>query len=159
MYEGRRLTAQAQITGPVRNPKVTLTSTPPLPQDEIVSQILFNKGASHLSRLEAAQLAIALAQLSGKGGVAGSVMEFARKTLGVDVLRIEETRTVGGESTTEVSAGKYLSKDIYVGVKQGTTTESGSVGVEVEVTPNIVVESEVKRSGESDTSIKFKLDY
>jgi len=159
VHEGRRITAQAQIEGPVRNPKVTLTSTPSLPPDEIVSQILFDKGASHLSGVEAAQLAIALAQLSGKGGVAGNAMEFARKTLGVDVLQLEETRTVSGERAAAVRAGKYLSKDIYVGVKQGATSESSSVGVEVEVTPNIIVESEVRPSGESDTSIKFKLDY
>ena len=86
-------------------------------------------------------------------------MEFARKTLGVDVLRLETTRTSSGDEAAAVRAGKYVTDDVYVGVKQGATTESGTVGVEVEVTPNIVVESEVRRSGESDTSVKFKLDY
>jgi translocation and assembly module TamB len=120
---------------------------------------LFDKGASKLSQVEAAQLAITLAQLSGKGGGAGNAMEFARKTLGVDVLRLDETRTVSGDRAAAVSAGKYLTEDVYIGVKQGASSESGAVGVEVEVTPNIVIESEVRRSGESDTSIKFKLDY
>lgn len=159
VHEGRRLTAQAHVQGPVKNPTVTLTSTPPLPPDEIVSQILFDKGASKLTRVEAAQLAITLAQLSGKGGGAGSVMEFARKTLGVDVFRLESTRTVSGDEAATVRAGKYVTEDVFVGIRQGTTSESGSVGVEVEVTPNIVIESEVRQSGESDTSIKFKLDY
>jgi translocation and assembly module TamB len=159
VHEGRRITAQAHAQGPIKNPTITLTSTPSLPQDEIVSQILFDKGASKLSQVEAAQLAITLAQLSGKGGGAGNAMEFARKTLGVDVLRLDETRTVSGDRAAAVSAGKYLTEDVYIGVKQGASSESGAVGVEVEVTPNIVIESEVRRSGESDTSIKFKLDY
>ena len=68
-------------------------------------------------------------------------MEFARKTLGVDVLQFEETRTVSGERAAAVRAGKYLTRDIYVGVKQGATSDSSSVGVEVEVTPNVYIDS------------------
>ncbi len=156
-HEGKRLTAEAHAAGPITKPKITLSSSPDLPQDEIVSQILFNKSATRLSGVEAAQLALALAQLSGAGGGPG-FLDFARKTLGVDVLRIETAETENGGQPT-VGAGKYLTEEVYIGVKQGATPESGSVGVQVEVTPNITVESEMRRSGESDVGVQFKLDY
>ena len=72
----------------------------------------------------------------------------------MDVLKVE-----GGDGGAAVSAGKYLRKDVYVGVKQGTTADSGAVEVEVEVTPNISIESEVGQTGDSNVGIKFKWDY
>ncbi|MPY73592.1 MAG: hypothetical protein GEU87_04975 [Alphaproteobacteria bacterium] len=157
VYSARDLTVRAQVEGPVSTPKITLSSTPSLPQEEIVSHVLFNKSASNLSVYEAAQLGLALAELTGAGG-SGGVLDFVRKTIGVDTLQIESTETSKG-SVPVVGAGKYLTDDVYVGVKQGATPDSSSVGVEVELTPNISVESEVKRSGQSDVGVKFKLDY
>jgi translocation and assembly module TamB len=128
-----------------------------MPKEEIVSHVLFNKNASKLSVYEAAQLALALRELTGSGG-GGGVMDFVRKTIGVDSLQIESTETSAG-NVPVVGAGKYLTHDVYVGVKQGATPESSSVGVEVEVLPNVSVESEVRRTGQSDVGVKFKLDY
>jgi len=157
-HRARTFTAEAKAEGPISKPVITLSSSPEMPQDEIVSQILFSKNATRLSGAEAAQLAIALAQLSGADGGAGNVMDFARETLGIDVLRIETTATPKGEQSS-VGAGKYVTDEVYVGVNQGATPESGSVGVEVEVTPNIILESDVYQSGASNFGFKFKLDY
>src|SRR5262249_26353450 len=60
------LTATIRLTGPARAPEVTLTSDPPLPDDEILPQILFGHSVEDLSPLEAAQLAASLAALSGR---------------------------------------------------------------------------------------------
>lgn len=157
VYSAHDLTVRAQVEGPVSTPNITLSSTPSLPQEEIVSHVLFNKSASKLSVYEAAQLALALAELTGTGG-SGGVLDFVRKTIGVDSLQIESVETSTG-SVPVVGAGKYLTDDVYIGVKQGATPDSSSVGVEVELTPNISVESEVRRSGQSDVGVKFKLDY
>ena len=118
-HTGRSLTVKAQVEGPVSKPKITLSSSPSLPQDEIVSRVLFDKSTSKLSPYEAAQLGFAIAELSGKGG-AGGVMDFARKTLGVDVLQVQSVETAKG-SEAVVGAGKYLTEDVYLGVKQGAT--------------------------------------
>lgn len=156
-YTGRSIAVTANVDGPVSKPTITLSSSPSLPQDEIVSRVLFDKSTSKLSAYEAAQLALAVAELSGKGG-AGGIMDFARKTLGVDVLQVESVETEKG-SQPVVGAGKYVTDDVYVGVKQGATAESSSVGVEVELTPHISVESDVRRDGQSDVGVKFKYDY
>jgi len=156
-HKARNLTVTAQVSGPATNPSIALSSSPALPQDEIVSRVLFDRSTAQLGALEAAQLAAAVSELTGAGGGLGP-LDFARSLLGVDVLRIEtaEPGTAGGP---EVEAGKYVSDDVYVGVKKGVADDAGAVGVEIELTPNISVESETGTTGESDLGIKFKWDY
>src|SRR4029077_15224116 len=60
--------ATLHITGLADSPQFELTSDPPLPQDEILAQLLFGKSASQLSALQIAQIGAALASLSGVGG-------------------------------------------------------------------------------------------
>jgi translocation and assembly module TamB len=155
VHEGKDLTVTARLSGPLSRPELELTSVPPVPRDEIVSRVLFNKSAAQLSAAEAAQLAIALRDLTGKGGGA-DILGFARRTLGVDVLRIE---TADEGDTPALEAGKYLTDEVYVGVKQGATSQSSSAGVEVELTPNITVESEVTGQGANKSGIRFHWDY
>jgi translocation and assembly module TamB len=154
-HESGDLSVTALVTGSAQDPQFLLTSVPSLPQDEIVSRVLFGKTSSQLSALEAVQLAQVAASLSGKGGQSEGVLDFARNLLGVDVLQVEAS----GEGGPAVSAGRYITERVYVGVKQGATASSGSVGVEVELTPNISVKSDVGQTGESDIGINFKWDY
>jgi translocation and assembly module TamB len=66
--EDPSLTATIRVTGTAARPEIALTSTPQLPQDEILSQVLFGRSASQLSPFEAAQLAAGVASLAGGGG-------------------------------------------------------------------------------------------
>lgn len=153
VHEGENLTVTARLSGTLSQPALDLSSVPDVPRDEIVSRVLFNKSAAQLSAAEAAQLAIALRDLTGQGGGA-DILGFARRTLGVDVLRIETT-----EAGAAVEAGKYVTDEVYLGVKQGADPQSSAAGVEVELTPNITVESEVTGSGASKSGVRFQWDY
>ncbi|WP_296168330.1 translocation/assembly module TamB domain-containing protein, partial [uncultured Brevundimonas sp.] len=55
--EDPAITATIRVTGTAARPEISLTSNPALPQDEILSQVLFGRSASQLSGFEAAQLA------------------------------------------------------------------------------------------------------
>lgn len=156
-HKANGLTVTARASGPATNPTISLSSAPALPQDEIVSRILFDRSTAQLGALEAAQLAVAVAELTGARGGLGA-LDFARSLLGVDVLRIE-TAGPGEAGGPEVEAGKYLRDDVYVGVKKGVTDDAGGISVEIELTPNISVESETGTTGESDIGVKFKWDY
>lgn len=156
-HDAGELTAIATVQGPATDPEISLSSIPPVPQDEIIARVLFGKDSSKLSPLEAAQLAAALAELTGRGGD-GGLLGRARGVLGVDVLNVE-TSEVDGEASPALSAGKYVTDKVFVGVKQGVASGSSAVSVEVELTPNISVESETNATGESDIGINFKWDY
>jgi translocation and assembly module TamB len=155
-HEGQDLSVTVEVGGRASDPSIALSSSPDLPQDEIVSRLLFGKTTTQLSALEAAQLATAAAELSGTGG--GGILEGMRRSLGVDVLRIE-TVGDGDAASAGIAAGKYVTEDIYLGVTQGTAAESGTVEVEVEVSPHIFIDTEVDQTGESNVGIKFKWDY
>jgi len=157
-HRARDLQVTVRISGPADAPTIALSSVPEMPRDEIISRMLFGKTTTQLSAIEAAQLAAAAAELSGAGGGAGGVLDFARSLIGVDVLRIETAGTAE-KTSPAIRAGKYVTDDIYVGVKKGVSGATSNVGVEVELTPNIVVESETGEKGGSDIGIKFKWDY
>ena len=101
------LTAAVQIKGTAARPEITLTSTPTLPNDEVLSQVLFGRSASQLTPVEAAQLASALSSLAGGGGfdVIGNLKTFA----GLDRLALGGGGSTGGVT---VSGGKYLTDDV-----------------------------------------------
>ena len=154
VHEGPQLEVTATLSGPVTRPELELTSSPEVPRDEIISRVLFGKSAANLSAAEAAQLALAVRELTGQGG-GTDILGFARRSLGVDVLRVDTT----DDGKAAVEAGKYLTDEVYLGVKQGATPESSAVGVEVELTPNITVESETTGTGVNKSGVRFQLDY
>ncbi|MDH3917509.1 MAG: translocation/assembly module TamB domain-containing protein, partial [Rhodospirillales bacterium] len=156
-HAGKDLSVTVQVSGRASDPSISFGSSPDLPQDEIISRLLFGKTTTQLSAFEAAQLATTAAELSG-GGVSGGMLEGLRKLLHVDVLRIE-TVGEGDAASTGITAGTYVTEEIYVGATQGTAAESGTVEVEVEVSPHIFIDTEVDQTGESNVGIKFKWDY
>ncbi|MEO1086427.1 MAG: hypothetical protein AAFY88_19515 [Acidobacteriota bacterium] len=60
-----------------------------MPQDEILSNVLFGRGTGQISPIEAIQLAEAAAILSGVTGSDKTTIDVIRQTIGVDVLRVE----------------------------------------------------------------------
>src|SRR3546814_19592030 len=62
------VTVTVSVTGRVSNPQVAFSSVPGLPQDEIVSRILFGDSITTLSPLQAVQLDTSLNPLRSGGG-------------------------------------------------------------------------------------------
>jgi len=62
------ITAVVHITGLADAPQIELTSTPELPQDEILARLLFGEPAAQLTALQLVQTGAALASLRGGGG-------------------------------------------------------------------------------------------
>ena len=154
VYQGTSVSATLRITGPATDPKLTLSSVPDLPQEEILSRVLFDRSTGNLSAAQALQLANAAATLTGIGGVGGGLLEDIRTRLGVDVLRIG-----GDDKGANVTAGTYLGDRVFVGATQGTSPASSSATVEVEVTPNLSVETDIGQNAKSRVGVKWKWDY
>ncbi len=159
------LTAHIIVSGPVSKIKLSMTSEPSLPRDEILSRVLFGRSINDLSRLEALQLAGAVAQLAGFGSGAGGILNVAKKTLGVDVLRLgsanAEQGGEPGETTaagTTIEMGKYINDMIYMGVQQGMKADSTAFIIQLELTPRTSFEF---RTEQDNTwgGIKWKYNY
>ncbi|WP_313576750.1 translocation/assembly module TamB domain-containing protein, partial [Brevundimonas sp.] len=144
--EDPALTAVIKVTGTAVSPKIELTSTPDLPQDEILSQVLFGRSAAQLSPFEAAQLASAVASLAGGGGfdVVGNLRELA----GLDRLSFS-----GEASSLTVAGGRYITDDIYLEVIGGAE-RGAAVNVEWQVRRNLAITS--KFGGEGDTALSVR---
>lgn len=146
------LTAVIKITGTASKPKIALTSTPSLPQDEILSQVLFGASASQLSPVEAAQLAAAVTTLATGGGfdVMGGLSRFAR----LDRLAL------GGDQTTgvTVSGGKYIGNHLYLELTGGGR-QPPSAQLEYRANRAFSFISQVGGLGGEKLSFRWRHDY
>ena len=157
--ETPELTAYIALTGTARKLQLALRSEPEMPRDEILAQILFGKSTSELGRLENLRLAAAVAQLAGFGsGGGGSFSDLGRKTLGVDVLRLNtdsgrSTSGGSGENSEDMTAGasvemgKYLTEELYVGVQQGMKQGSTAFIIQWELTSRANLELRTEEGG------------
>jgi translocation and assembly module TamB len=139
-------TATLRITGLADAPKFDFSSSPEMPQNEIIAELLFGQSASQLSGLEAAQIAASLAILSGVGGGASGLNALAKlqKNLGLDRLNVGANTTTTATGTTtsgyNVAAGRYIAKRVYVEAKQ-STTGSTQVQVDVDLTKHLKLQT------------------
>ncbi len=112
-YETASLTSTIHIRGTAAKPEITLSSSPSLPQEEILSQVLFGSSAAQLSGAQSAQLASTVTALATGGGfdVMGGLKQLTR----LDRL------VIGGDgaSGVTVAGGKYISDNVYVEVVGG----------------------------------------
>jgi translocation and assembly module TamB len=148
------LNASVRIRGTAARPEISLTSTPSLPNDEVLSQVLFGRTASQLSPLEAAQLASALSSLAGGGGldVIGNLRTFA----GLDRLAL-----AGGDSTSgavSISGGKYLTDNVYLELTGGGR-DGAAAQVEWRVKKNLSIVSRVGGQGDGRLAVRWRRDY
>jgi translocation and assembly module TamB len=143
------------VVGPASGPRVSFSSSPALPDDEVLAQLLFSKNLTSLSPAQIVQLASALSMLTGAGGNAG-ILDRLRQTIGVDNLDISTDAT--GENAA-IGAGRYINDRAYVGVKQGTTAGSTSVTTSIDLTDGLKAKGEVDAQGKTKGGLFFEKEY
>jgi translocation and assembly module TamB len=145
------IAATLNVSGYASAPQIKLSSTPPLPQDEVIAQILFQQSVKQLSALQLAQIAEALASLSGVG-TGFNPVGLIRKKLRLDRLSVGSTATGNAEtSTTTIEAGKYVTHDVYVGAKQDLSGGTRAV-VEIDITKNLKAQAAVNTGATAVTT-------
>ena len=145
------LSIQIHVVGPLSEPRVTLESTaqPPLPQSDLLAYLAFGRSSSSLLDLNASGISGggdgggvgALAQQQLAGLALGALLDEAVGSLeregtraGLDVFRIhpaalpEELAFSGYFQNllrgTELVAGKYVTRRVFLAAQGRTTTES-----------------------------------
>ena len=144
------------IGGSANNPQIAFTSSPSLPQDEVVSRILFGSSVTEISALQAVQLAASLNSLRGGGGGLNPLGQL-RSATGIDRLRILGADETTGRGTA-LAAGMYLSDDIYVEI---ITDAKGFTATQIEISLSRALSLLSQFGGTTGTNVnlRYSRDY
>jgi translocation and assembly module TamB len=144
---------QVRINGPARDFRLTLSSVPALPQDELLAMVLFGRSLRQISPLQAVRLAQAAAEMTGVGA-GPDFLDSIKSQLGlreVDVTKDED-------DNTSVGVGGYLGGKYYIRT-QSSVSGQDRTKVEVQITPRISVETEVGADSRQGGGVMWKHDY
>lgn len=150
------VTITITITGNATNPQIAFSSTPSLPQDELMARILFGNSVGELSAVQAVQLAASLNSLrGGKGGL--NPLGVLQSASGVSRLRILGADKDTGRGTS-LAVGQYISNDIYVEI---VTDARGYTATQLEVALSkaLSILSSTGSFGGSSVDLKYRKDY
>lgn len=150
------VTGAVLLTGPVQAPSIKFSSTPALPEDEVLSRILFGKESARISPFQAVQLAQTLRRFSGQStGPSIDPLGMIRSATGLDDISVE----TDDSGATSVGAGKYLTDKVYLGVSKGKGETSGEATIQIELLPSVNVESRIGQDAQGGGGIFWKRDY
>jgi translocation and assembly module TamB len=150
------LSARIAIGGTASRPLITFSSTPTLPEEEVLSRLLFGSSITNISAVEALQLGAAVASLRGGGGGLDPINKL-RSAIGLDRLRIVGSDPVTGRGTS-IAVGKYLGRRFFVELVtdgQGYSATS----LEFRVTKWLALLATISTVGNDSVNVKVSKDY
>lgn len=149
------LTARVSVQGTSLKPEITFTSTPAMPEEELLSRLLFGSSITQISAPEALQLGAALASLRSGGGL--DPINRLRSAIGLDRLRIVSADAAVGRGTG-LAAGKYLGRRFYAEI---VTDGRGYSATELEfrVTNWLSILGSVSTIGRQGVDVRVSKDY
>ena len=149
------LNATVSVTGTGLRPEIAFASTPALPQDELLSRLLFGTSITNLSAPEALQLASAVGSLRGGGGL--DPINAVRRAIGLDRLRfVPADPSVGNK--TALAVGKYITRRAYVEVITDGQGYSAT-RIEFAVTRWLSLLSTISTIGRQSAAVRVSRDY
>lgn len=139
------------LEGYASAPEIRFASEPELPEDEVLARLVFGRDLAQISPLQAARLAGAIAELTGRSS--GGIVERLRRSFGIDDL---DVRTHDG--ATEFRAGKYISDNIYT---EGTVGSDGknTIQLNLDVTPRLRATGRLSTEGDTGIGLFYTRDY
>ena len=149
------LNATINVTGTGNSPDIAFNSVPALPQDELLSRILFGASIADLSAPEAVQLAAAVASLNSGGGL--DPINALRKAVGLDRLRFLPSDNDNGQGTS-IAAGKYITRRAYVELITDGKGYSATT-LEFQITRWLSILSSISTLGRQSANIQVSKDY
>jgi translocation and assembly module TamB len=150
------VTVYVNVSGRAFDPQITFSSTPGLPQDEILSRILFGSSVTSISPIQAVQLAASLNSLRGSGGGLNPMGKL-RSATGISRLRILSPDEASGRGTA-LAAGQYITNDIYVEL---ITDARGFTATQIEIslTKWLSLLSQAGGSGVTNFNLRVRKNY
>ena len=147
---------EIHVEGRARKPEISFSSTPEMPQTDILSLLIVGKTTDRLSGSEQKNLS---SQLTGAVGgvVAGQLQEALGGVLGLDTFSINAGENLGSGG---VSLGQYVTQNIYLSYEFGMGKGGGNrVGVEYSLTPRFKLKGSSSDNGASAIDFLWRRDY
>lgn len=154
--EAGDVTVNIVVSGTGENPDIAFSSTPSLPQDEVMARILFGNSIGELTPIQAVQLAASLNSLrGGSGGL--NPLGVLQSASGIDRLRILGADEETGRGTS-LAVGQYISNDVYVEIITDTRGFTATQ-IEISLSKALSVLSQVGSFGGSNVNVQYRKDY
>lgn len=146
------ITSSVRIDGSATNPQVSFTSSPELPEEEVLAQLLFGRRLETLSPFQALQLANAVATLAGRGG--DGLVSRLRQGFGLDDLDVQ----TNADGEAQLTAGKYLSENLYSEVVVDQNGKS-QINLNLDLSDTLTIKGGVGAGGDTGIGLFFEKDY
>lgn len=152
------ITARLGLAGSWEVPAWSLTSDPDLPEDEIMSRLLFNREADGITALQALRLAYGLNLLRGGGG--GGTFDILGK--GQTLLRVDQLdikQDADDPALTSVAVGKYLGERVYIEGEKSLAGQGDSILVELELSRSLRLQTVSSPQLREGLRLNWNRDY
>ncbi|MDO8894814.1 translocation/assembly module TamB domain-containing protein [Nitrosomonas sp.] len=155
--EGLAVEAGVEIMGSVRHPRVTLVSTPNVPDTEKLSWIVLGRKPDPSGLDTSVLLAAAGSILGGQSG--SGIMEQITKALGVDEISFKQAG-IGSSLSGQIGVvGKRISSRVYLSYERSlATTTMGITKLTYNLTPKITVVTQAGEDSAIDLFYTFQFD-
>jgi translocation and assembly module TamB len=145
------VTTTVIIDGPATDPSFSFTSSPEMPQEEVLAALLFDQNLQGLSALQAVQLTGAIATLSGRGdGLIGRI----RRALKLDNLDMQTDPT----GKTALKLGKYVSDNVYSELS-GDSAGQQSIDFTYTLNSKLKLRAGAETTGNTSLGIEYETNY
>jgi translocation and assembly module TamB len=154
--ETEDVVAHVRMEGVTDALNITLESDPPLPQDEILSRVLFGQRLSDVSPVQALTLARYAPLFKKKQSGRNLLGSEGPKPFLVDRVSLRSGTGVGDASIT---TGKYLNDDFYLEFEQGLGAAESLLSLEWLFAPRWSLKGKTTSQGQGGLGVFWKKEY
>ncbi len=146
------VTVFVDVSGSASDPAVTFSSSPELPQDEVIGLLIFDRGLADLSAFQLVQLASAVRELNG--GRDNGLFSRIRNATGLDDLDIQ----TDADGSALVTAGKYVEENIYLELEAGSKGNTRAT-INLDLSDHVTAKASAGTDGDSGVGVFYERDY
>ncbi|RJY10233.1 DUF490 domain-containing protein [Aurantiacibacter aquimixticola] len=149
------LSVDVNVRGNASQPEITFSSTPALPEEELLARLLFGGSITSLSATDALQLGAAVASLRGGSGT-GPINQL-RDAIGLDRLRLVPADAALDRGTA-IALGKNFGRRFYVEIITDGAGYSAT-NAEFRVSSWLNLLATVSTVGRHSAAAEYRRDY
>jgi translocation and assembly module TamB len=148
-------TAILAVSGTVGAPRVALRGEPEMPQDEVLSRLLFGVAGGRLSPWQATRLGLAAAALAGERAPGAGALTRVGRALGLGRLGL----VADEEGDAAIEGGRDLGDRAYLGARQSSRTGEPQGVLRFDASRQIRLEADVGPVGGARAGVAFEREF